>query len=55
MSQGLRPSPCVVRAPVIITEIDPICALQAAMQGFEVRKLESVITEATLRHRNRQP
>jgi adenosylhomocysteinase len=32
-------------ARVIVTEIDPICALQAAMQGYEVRKLESVITE----------
>jgi adenosylhomocysteinase len=30
-------------ARVIVTEIDPICALQAAMDGFEVRKLESVI------------
>ena len=33
-------------ARVIVTEIDPICALQAAMQGYEVRKLESVIEEA---------
>ncbi|HEY3192617.1 MAG TPA: adenosylhomocysteinase [Solirubrobacterales bacterium] len=32
-------------ARVIVTEIDPICALQAAMQGYEVRKLESVIEE----------
>lgn len=30
-------------ARVIVTEIDPICALQAAMDGFEVKKLESVI------------
>ncbi|MFT6923742.1 MAG: adenosylhomocysteinase [Crocinitomicaceae bacterium] len=30
-------------ARVIVTEIDPICALQAAMDGFEVRKLESVV------------
>ena len=30
-------------ARVIVTEIDPICALQAAMDGFEVRKLENVI------------
>ncbi len=28
---------------VTITEIDPICALQAAMDGFEVKKLETVI------------
>ena len=30
-------------ARVIITEIDPICALQAAMDGFEVKKLDSVL------------
>lgn len=30
-------------ARVIVTEIDPICALQAAMDGFEVKRLESVI------------
>ena len=35
-------------ARVIVTEIDPICALQAAMQGYEVRKLESVIPEADI-------
>ena len=30
-------------ARVIVTEIDPICALQAAMDGFEVRTLENVV------------
>ena len=30
-------------ARVIVTEIDPICALQAAMDGFEVKKLENVV------------
>jgi adenosylhomocysteinase len=30
-------------AIVTVTEIDPICALQAAMDGFEVKKLESVV------------
>src|SRR6266511_2606843 len=35
-------------ARVAITEIDPICALQAAMQGFEVRKLESVLEEGDI-------
>ena len=30
-------------ARVIVTEIDPICALQAAMDGFEVRKMDSVV------------
>ncbi|WP_437930848.1 adenosylhomocysteinase [Sorangium sp. So ce291] len=29
-------------ARVIITEIDPICALQAAMEGYEVKRLETV-------------
>ncbi|MGB3801558.1 MAG: adenosylhomocysteinase, partial [Lewinella sp.] len=28
---------------VIVTEIDPICALQAAMDGFEVKKMDSVV------------
>ncbi|PCE62744.1 adenosylhomocysteinase [Sediminicola luteus] len=31
---------------VTITEIDPICALQAAMDGFEVKRLESVVDKA---------
>jgi adenosylhomocysteinase len=35
-------------ARVIVTEIDPICALQAAMQGYEVRALESVLGEADI-------
>ncbi|MDH5761089.1 MAG: adenosylhomocysteinase, partial [Gemmatimonadota bacterium] len=33
-------------ARVTVTEIDPICALQAAMEGYEVRRLESVIEHA---------
>src|SRR5205807_3866470 len=35
-------------ARVIVTEIDPICALQASMQGYEVRKLESVVASADI-------
>jgi adenosylhomocysteinase len=35
-------------ARVIITEIDPICALQAAMEGYEVRKLEEVVATADI-------
>jgi adenosylhomocysteinase len=35
-------------ARVIITEIDPICALQAAMEGYEVRRLESVVETADI-------
>ena len=30
-------------ARVIVTEVDPICALQAAMDGFEVKRLDSVV------------
>ena len=33
---------------VTVTEIDPICALQAAMDGYEVKKLETVIFNADI-------
>jgi adenosylhomocysteinase len=33
---------------VIVTEIDPICALQAAMEGYEVKKLGTAIKEADI-------
>lgn len=35
-------------ARVIVTEIDPICALQAAMDGFAVKKMDNAITEADI-------
>lgn len=35
-------------ARVIVTEIDPICALQAAMEGFEVKKMNDAIKEADI-------
>ncbi len=35
-------------ARVIITEIDPICALQAAMDGFAVKKMDNAIAEADI-------
>ncbi|HAW18911.1 MAG TPA: adenosylhomocysteinase [Flavobacteriales bacterium] len=35
-------------ARVIVTEIDPICALQAAMDGFEVKKMIDAVKEADL-------
>ncbi len=35
-------------ARVIVTEIDPICALQAAMEGYEVRTMEDVLGEADI-------
>lgn len=33
-------------ARVVVTEVDPICALQAAMAGYSVRRLEDVLDEA---------
>jgi adenosylhomocysteinase len=38
-AQSLRGQGC----RVIVTEIDPICALQAAMEGYEVKTLEDVV------------
>ncbi len=35
-------------ARVVVTEIDPICALQAAMEGYEVKRLESVVEHADI-------
>jgi adenosylhomocysteinase len=43
-AQSLRGQGC----RVIVTEIDPICALQAAMEGFEVTTLEKVVGTADL-------
>jgi len=43
-AQALRGQGC----RVIVTEIDPICALQAAMEGFEVRPLDEVVSRADL-------
>jgi adenosylhomocysteinase len=35
-------------ARVIVTEIDPICALQAAMEGFEVKTVEDTLPEGNI-------
>lgn len=35
-------------ARVIVTEIDPICALQAAMDGFEVQKMDTAVEEGDI-------
>jgi adenosylhomocysteinase len=43
-AQSLRGS----GARVVVTEIDPICALQAAMEGFEVRTLDNVVSHADI-------
>jgi adenosylhomocysteinase len=33
---------------VIVTEIDPICALQAAMEGYQVKKMDNAVKEADI-------
>jgi adenosylhomocysteinase len=43
-AQALRGQGC----RVIVTEIDPICALQAAMEGYEVNTLEDVLEKADI-------
>lgn len=35
-------------ARVIVTEIDPICALQASMEGFEVKTVEEALPEGNI-------
>ena len=35
-------------ARVLVTEVDPICALQAAMEGFEVTTVEDAVSEANI-------
>ena len=35
-------------ARVIVTEIDPICALQAAMEGFEIKTVEEALSEGNI-------
>ncbi|MGB0423132.1 MAG: adenosylhomocysteinase [Flavobacteriales bacterium] len=43
-AESLRNAGC----RVIVTEIDPICALQAAMEGFEVKKMEDAVKRADI-------
>ncbi|MGB1076222.1 MAG: adenosylhomocysteinase [Flavobacteriales bacterium] len=43
-AESLRNAGC----RVIVTEIDPICALQAAMEGFEVKKMMEAVEEADI-------
>ncbi len=43
-------------ARVVVTEIDPICALQALMEGYDVQRLEDVVERGRrVHHRDRQP
>ena len=48
VGKGSAQSLSATGARVIVTEIDPICALQAAMDGFEVKKMENAVTEADI-------
>jgi adenosylhomocysteinase len=54
-AQALRGQGC----RVIVTEIDPICALQAAMEGYEVKTLEDTVERVdifiTIPHRTPHP
>ena len=48
VGKGCAKSMRAYGARVIVTEIDPICALQAAMEGFEVTTVEDALAEADL-------
>lgn len=43
-AQSLRGAGC----RVIVTEVDPICALQAAMDGYEVKKMDNAVPESDI-------
>src|SRR6187401_985360 len=48
VGKGCAQALCGQGCRVIVTEIDPICALQAAMEGYEVNTLENVIETADI-------
>jgi adenosylhomocysteinase len=48
VGKGCAASMKAAGARVTITEIDPICALQACMEGYNVKKLESVVETADI-------
>jgi adenosylhomocysteinase len=48
VGKGCAKSMRAYGARVIITEIDPICALQASMEGFEVKTVEDVLDEGNI-------
>lgn len=48
VGKGCAKSMLAYGARVIVTEIDPICALQAAMEGFRVTTIEEALPEANL-------
>merc|ERR1712224_1152732 len=43
-AMALKAAGCIV----YVTEVDPICALQAAMEGFMVKKMSSVVSEVDI-------
>ncbi|MCX6394746.1 MAG: adenosylhomocysteinase [Solirubrobacterales bacterium] len=46
VGKGSAESLRVQGAKVVVTEVDPICALQAAMQGYEVNTMENMVEKA---------
>lgn len=48
VGKGCARSMAAYGARVIVTEIDPICALQASMEGFEVKTLDEVLAEGNI-------
>lgn len=48
VGKGSAASLCGAGCRVIVTEIDPICALQAAMDGYEVKKMIDAVKEADI-------
>ena len=48
VGKGCAKSMRAYGARVIVTEIDPICALQAAMEGFEIKPLEDALDEGNI-------
>ncbi len=48
VGKGCAKSMRAYGARVVVTEIDPICALQAAMEGFEVKTVEDVLDEGNI-------
>ncbi|MDR0543643.1 MAG: adenosylhomocysteinase [Dysgonamonadaceae bacterium] len=48
VGKGCAKSMRAYGARVLVTEIDPICALQAAMEGFEVTTMEKAVREGTV-------
>ncbi len=48
VGKGSAESLANARVRVIVTEVDPICALQASMNGFQVKKLENIVGEVDI-------